>query len=108
MAEISLDKYDEIAERREMRAALERHTQEQIIALKHELEELKKEMSAVIEWKARHTEQYLQDAPTLSVLRHVAGFSVVMRWLVIGLLGLLSAIGALQLAIETIQKWVVK
>ena len=69
------------------------------------LEEQVREMR---EWMAQHKEQYQLDLPTLSVLRHIAGFSAVVRWIMIGALGLLSAIGALQLAIDSVSRWVSK
>ena len=56
----------------------------------------------------RHIQEYRLDAPTLSVLRHIASFGVVARWVIISVIGVLSAIGIVQVAYETIQKWVAR
>lgn len=100
---------DEVFEdRRSMRAELDRNTLEQIKKLQEKLDGVEELLIDVLLWKEKHIEQYVLDQPTLSILRHIAGFSVVLRWIVIGALGVLSAIGVTQLAFETIQKWMAK
>ncbi len=102
------ERYEVFEDRRLMRAELDRYTLEQIKKLQEELDGVKERLTDVLLWKEKHVEQYILDQPTLSILRHIAGFSVVLRWIVIGALGVLSAIGATQLAFETIQKWMAK
>ena len=102
------ERYEVFEDRRLMRAELDRYTLEQIKKLQEELDGVKERLTDVLLWKEKHVEQYIRDQPTLSILRHIAGFSVVLRWIVIGALGVLSAIGATQLAFETIQKWMAK
>ena len=104
----SLERSEVFEERRFMRAELDRLTSDQLKKLQEELDDVKEQLTDVLLWKEKHVEQYTLDQPSLSVLRHIAGFSVVLRWVVIGALGVLSAIGATQLAFETIQKWMAK
>lgn len=102
------ERFEAYEERRAIRAELDRLTLEQIKKLQEELNSVKEQLTDVLLWKEKHVEQYVLDQPTLSILRHVAGFSVVLRWIVFGALGVLTAIGATQLAFETIQKWMAK
>lgn len=102
------EKVEFFEDRRAMRAELDRLHFEKLKKLEHKVEELEEVLSEFTLWKEKHVEQYQIDQPTLSVLRHIAGFSVVLRWVVIAALGLLSAIGATQLAFETLHKWFIK
>lgn len=82
----------------EWRAMLGRDILERINALEDEIAELRT-------WKETHAAQYAVDAPAISVLHMISGFSKVAQWLIAGMIGLLAAVATIGVAIDTVRGW---
>ncbi len=73
--------------------------------LSSDLEKIEAKIAELDNWKSLHIKEYDLDQPSLSVLRHIASFGMVFRWVIIFFLGVLSAVGVAQPAFEILQKW---
>jgi len=73
--------------------------------MREEIRDIREKMAEIREWKAVHSTQSEIDAPIISVLRIISGFSKGAQWLVGGIIGILAAIATIGVAVDTIKSW---
>ena len=73
--------------------------------MRERIRRLEQDMEDLKAFTAVYNEQQRRDERSLSVLRHIAAFGVVTRWLTIFTLGLLAMIGSFQAAFDLFHYW---